>query len=110
VYFVLVMCLFFGQGYEEVMRLLVGGLEWAQRWHKTWQTPTTAAICRARRKLGPAPLQALFARVCRGLATEASVGAWYRGWRLVAIDGTLMDVADTPDNDAAFAPAWQRPR
>ncbi|MGH8902905.1 MAG: IS4 family transposase [Egibacteraceae bacterium] len=102
VYFVLAMCLFFGQGYEEVMRLLVGGLEWAQRWTKTWETPTTAAISRARRRLGPAPLQALFDRVCRGLATEASVGAWYRGWRLTAVDGTVIDVADTPDNDAAF--------
>jgi hypothetical protein len=40
------MCLFFGQGYEEVMRLLVGGLQWTQRWAKSWEIPTTAAISR----------------------------------------------------------------
>lgn len=102
VYFVLAMCLFFGQGYEEVMRLLVGGLEWTQRWRRAWETPTTAAISRARARLGSAPLKALFERACRGLATEATEGAWYRRWRLVAIDGTLLDAPDTPANDAAF--------
>ncbi|MGH8908510.1 MAG: transposase domain-containing protein [Egibacteraceae bacterium] len=66
VYFVLAMCVFFGQGYEEVMCLLVGGLDWTQRWAKAWQIPTTAAISRARARLGPAPLEALFARACRG--------------------------------------------
>jgi hypothetical protein len=29
-------------------------------------------------------------------------GAWYRGWRLLALDGTTLDVADTPANVAAF--------
>ncbi|WP_425300869.1 transposase domain-containing protein [Nocardia wallacei] len=32
VYFVLAMCLFSGQGYEEVARLLTQGLAWAKRW------------------------------------------------------------------------------
>ena len=36
VYYVLAMCLFSGQGYEEVMRLLVGGLEWMSRWRRSW--------------------------------------------------------------------------
>lgn len=101
-YFVLAMCLFFGQGYEEVMRLLVGGLQWAQRWIKVWEVPSTGAISRARARLGPAPLRALFAQVCRPLATETTPGATYHSWRLVAIDGTVWDVADTPENDAAF--------
>jgi hypothetical protein len=60
------------------MRLLVEGLAWA------------------RARLGPAPLRALFAEVARPLATPATKGAWYRGWRLVALDGTTLDVADTP--------------
>ena len=29
-------------------------------------------------------------------------GAWYRGWRLMSIDGTCIDVADTPANEAEF--------
>ncbi|MEV4418053.1 transposase domain-containing protein [Catellatospora sp. NPDC049609] len=44
VYFVLAMCLFFGQGYEEVLRLLTQGLVGQRRWQGAWQVPTSAAI------------------------------------------------------------------
>jgi hypothetical protein len=101
VYFVLAMCLFSGQGYEEVARLLTCGLD-NERGEGTWRVPSTAAIGRARLRLGPEPLKALFARVCRPLATEATAGAWYRDWRLVAVDGTTFDLPDTDANDAFF--------
>ncbi|WP_329311929.1 IS4 family transposase [Streptomyces sp. NBC_01262] len=102
VYFVLAMCLFSGQGYEEVARLLTHGLAWAQRWSGSWQVPTTAAISRARAKLGPEPLKVLFGQVARPLATKSTRGAWYGRWRLVAIDGTVFDVPDSEDNAAYF--------
>lgn len=95
VYFVLAMCLFFGQGYEEVARLLGEGLGDGRR---SWRVPTTAAIGRARRRLGPEPLKALFGRVCRPVAAPETAGAWYRDWRLVAVDGTMLDLADTEAN------------
>ncbi|MFG3229119.1 IS4 family transposase [Kitasatospora sp. NPDC048194] len=99
VYFVLAMCLFFGQGYEEVARLLGEGLGDGRR---SWRVPTTAAIGRARRRLGPEPLRLLFARVCRPVAAPETAGAWYRRWRVVAMDGTTLDLADTEANDAFF--------
>lgn len=102
VYFVLAMCLFFGQGYEEVARLLVQGLEREGRWANAWRVPTTAAIGRARLRLGPEPLRALFARVCRPVAVARTQGAWYRRWRLVAVDGTVFDVPDTAVNAEFF--------
>lgn len=102
VYFVLAMCLFSGQAYEEVARLLTEGLGWSRRWRGSWEVPSTGAISRARARLGPEPLRALFTRVCRPVATPDTVGAWYRGRRLVAVDGTTLDVADTEDNDAFF--------
>lgn len=105
VYYVLAMCLFSGQGYEEVMRLLVGGLEWLGRWRRMWAVPSTAAIAKARARLGPEPLRGLFDAVVCPLATEATRGAWYRGLRLVAIDGATLDVPDTPDNDERFGRA-----
>uniref|UniRef100_UPI003F4B7D70 transposase domain-containing protein n=1 Tax=Streptomyces microflavus TaxID=1919 RepID=UPI003F4B7D70 len=40
VYFVLAMCLFFGDGYEEVMRKLVGGLRFLGGWSGSWKVPT----------------------------------------------------------------------
>ncbi len=102
VYYVLAMCLFFGQGYEEVARLLTEGLAYARRWRGSWQVPTTAAITRARAKLGPEPLRALFAAVCQPLAVRETAGAFYRSWRLVAVDGTTFDVPDTEANAGFF--------
>ena len=102
VYFVLAMCLFSGQGYEEVARLLTQGLAWARRWSGSWQVPTTAAISRARVRLGPEPLRALFGEVAGPLATEETRGAWYGRWRLVAIDGTVFDVPDSEQNAERF--------
>lgn len=102
VYFVLAMCLFSGQGYEEVARLLTEGLAWARRWSGSWQVPTTAAISRARVKLGPEPLKALFAEVARPLAKPSTPGGWYGSWRVMAIDGTTFDVPDSEENAARF--------
>jgi hypothetical protein len=102
VYYVLAMCLFFGQGYEEVARLLTDGLAYARRWQGTWQAPTTAAITRARARLGPEPLRALFDTVCRPVAAEATAGAFYRQWRLVAVDGTTFDLPGTAANAGFF--------
>ena len=102
VYYVLAMCLFFGQGYEEVARLLTDGLGYARRWRGSWQVPTTAAITRARARLGPEPLRALFAVACRPLAGQADAEAFYRSWRLVAVDGTTFDVPDTVANAGFF--------
>ncbi len=64
--------------------------------------PTRAAIFRARARLGVKPLAQLFARACVPLATADTPGAFYRGRRLVSIDGTCLDMADTPVNDAEF--------
>src|SRR5262245_4302490 len=72
VYYVLAMCLFSGQGYEEVMRLLVGGLEWLSRWRRVWTVPSTAAIAKARARLGAEPLRVLFQATVGPLATEAT--------------------------------------
>src|SRR5512133_1774731 len=80
-YYTLAMCLFAQVGYEEVMRLLVEGLAWARRWRGSWQVPDKSSIARARARLGPGPLRALFVEVARPLATPATHGAWYRGWR-----------------------------
>jgi Insertion element 4 transposase N-terminal/Transposase DDE domain len=102
VYLVLAMALFSGQAYEEVARLLVGGLGWARHWRGSWQVPTTKAITRARERLGPEVLQRLFAEVARPLASEHAKGAWYRGWRVLAIDATTLDVPDTEANQRAF--------
>lgn len=102
VYYVMALALFSDASYEEVMRNLVEGLSWASSWGRRWTVPTKAALFRARERLGVAPLQLLFEQACVPLATPHTRGAWYRRWRLMSIDGTTLDVADTPDNVAAF--------
>lgn len=102
VYYVLALALFSRDAYEEVMRSLVEGLSWASGWAQTWRVPTKAAISNARVRLGSEPLAELFARGCVPLAAPDTPGSWYRGRRLVSIDGTCLDVPDTPDNDGAF--------
>jgi len=96
VWLVLAMALFSGQAYEEVARLLAGGLGWARRWQQWFRVPSTPAIAKARARLGAEPLRRLFAEVAQPLATPGTKGAWYRGWRLLPVDGTTLDVADTP--------------
>jgi len=48
------------------------------------------------------PLEALFDGACRPLAQADTPGAFYRGLRLTALDGSCLNVADTPANSAAF--------
>jgi hypothetical protein len=66
------------------------------------ETPCRSALCVARQRLGVEPIRRLFERTVRPLAEADTPGAFYRGWRLVAVDGTLEDVPDTPANDASF--------
>jgi hypothetical protein len=61
-----------------------------------------SAITRARIRLGVAPLKELYQRVSRPLATPETPGAWYRGRRLVSLDGTTIDLADVAELEARF--------
>ena len=61
-----------------------------------------SGISQARTRLGEAPLRRLYERVVRPVATPATKGARYRAWRLVSLDGSCLDVADTAENEAAF--------
>ena len=102
VYYVLGLGLYGQSSYEEVMRMLVEGLSWQSGWRAPWAVPTKAALFKARARLGAEPLRALFEAVAVPLAEPATAGAHYRGWRLVSIDGTCLDIADTPANERAF--------
>jgi hypothetical protein len=105
VYYVLAMTLFSSSGYEEVMRSLTEGLAWASDGREEYELPSQVAISKARTRLGPEPLAELFSQACVPLATPTTPGAFYRQWRLVSIDGTTIDVADTPANAGVFGRA-----
>jgi hypothetical protein len=65
-----------------------------------------SAICQRRQQLGVAPMVApmvvLFKEVSHPLATTQTQDAFVFGLRLMAIDGTVEDLADTPVNASYF--------
>jgi hypothetical protein len=106
VYFVLALALYSHAAYEEVMRCLVEGLGWAQQARRGrrswpyWHVPGASALAEARARLGAQPLKLLYAKAARPLATQATRGAFWRCWRLLVLDGTCLDVPDSPANQA----------
>ena len=101
VYFVLGLALFSPAPYLEVMRHLVEGLR-GLGLLGNWRVPAKSWGFRARERLGSEPLRVLFASTAKPMATEATPGAFWRGLRLLAVDGTCWDVADSEANEAAF--------
>lgn len=101
-YYVMALALFSDGSYEEVMRSLVEGLSWASGWRAPWAVPTKAAISKARARLGAEPLKQLFEQAAVPLAGASEEGAFLAGLRLMAVDGTTLDLADTEANEAAF--------
>jgi hypothetical protein len=101
-YFAVGMALHSEGSYEDVLALMTDGLAWSLPAADPVKLPSKSAIFQARERLGAEPLKALFERVAVPLATEATPGAMLAGRRMVAIDGTTLDVADTAGNDAHF--------
>ena len=101
-YFAMGMALHSEGSYQDVLALISDGVAWARREEGSRPLANKAAISHARDRLGAGPMAQLFERVARPLAREATPGAWLAGRRLVAIDGTCLDLADTPTNDAHF--------
>jgi hypothetical protein len=81
---------------------IAGQRDGAVRRRGPWQLPSTAAIVQARQRAGARLLWKLFQTVAGPIATPATPGAFLNGLRLMAVDGTTLDLADTPENERAF--------
>ena len=101
-YFAIGMALYSEGSYEDVLAQLTDGLSWASGWSETYSPPSKSAIFQARARLGAEPLAALFARVAEPIGEDDMPGVWLAGRRLVALDGTCLDVADTAVNAEYF--------
>src|SRR5689334_20043767 len=56
--------------------------------------PGASSLARARRRVGAAPLRRLFETLAGPVARAGQPGAFYRGLRTVAVDGTFLHVPD----------------
>lgn len=102
VYYVIALALYMQVSYREVLRCLFEGLQWILGEGAVVKITGKSGISQARTRLGAAPVQELYAAIVAPIAVPATKGAWYHQWRLMTLDGTTLDVADTVANVAAF--------
>ena len=74
------------------------------------ESPHRSSLCVARQRLGIAPVRHLFEQTVRPLARPETPGAFYRGLRLMGIDGVVFDVPDSDVNAGAFGRPSAGPR
>lgn len=94
VWFVIALGLFGCDSYRQVFRWLTP--------YRKGGTPGRSTLCEARRRLGVALLRRLHEAVVVLLGKPDTPGAFYQGLRLMAIDGFVLDLPDTEQNERAF--------
>ena len=100
-YYVIALALFRQVSTREVLRCLMEGLRWVSP-DLLVRVSGKSSISRARGRLGSPPFEALREACVKPLALPSTVGAWYRGHRLVAIDGSTLAVPDEEENRLCF--------
>ena len=102
VYYVIALALYMHSSYREVLRCLLEGIQWLRNPSAKLKVAGKSGISQARTRLGWEPVRRLHDEVVKPIAVRATKGAWYRGWRLVSLDGSTLDVADEKANEEAF--------
>ena len=101
IYFVIAMALLMHVNLREVLRCLYEGL-------RSIGSPAAikvtgkSGISQARSRLGSEPLRHLYEGTVVPIATPRTRGAWYGSWRLVALDGSTLNVPDEDANRTEF--------
>jgi Insertion element 4 transposase N-terminal len=121
-YFVLALWLFRGRncGYGQVMSKLVDALYHRRRGEqllaglpldpdgfldsggRRWRLPNISSLSRARGRLGADPLRMLFEHGAGPVGADQAPGVFCCGLRVISLDGSTIDLPDTPDNAAFF--------
>ena len=102
VYYCIALSLYPEAAYEEVFAAVSQGLAWAGGAAKPSRV-SKASISLCRSKIGAAPLKDLVARCCVPMADARwHPAAFYRGFRLVAMDGSNFELPDEADNETCF--------
>jgi len=109
VYYVIALALYMRSSYREVLRCLLEGVQWLLDPSSVVKVAGKSGISQARSRLGAEPLKKLYAAMVVPIAESRTKGAWYRQWRLISLDGSTLDTADTGENDKAFGrPGFSR--
>lgn len=101
VYYVMALALWREAPLEEVLRVVCEGLHWLSPKHPPVQA-SKSAISQARTRLGAEAMRLLAQRVLAPIAKPTTLGAWFHGLRIMAVDGSVFDVADEKANADFF--------
>jgi hypothetical protein len=102
VYYVIALALYMRSSTREVLRCLLEGVQWLLDPSVRVKVAGKSGISQARSRLGAEPLRRLYTGLVGPIAEKRTKGAWYRDWRLVSLDGSSLDVADTKENEKAY--------
>lgn len=102
VYYIIALALFSQASCREVLRCLLEGVGWLMGAGANLKVAGDSAISQARTRLGWKPMMRLHDEIVRPIATEKTRGAWFRQWRLVSIDGSVLDIPDEKEHEATF--------
>jgi hypothetical protein len=101
-YYVIAQALFMQVSQREVLRCLLEGVRWLFGPKVPIKVTGKSGISQARSRLGWEPVKQLHDDIVEPIAVKKTRGAWYRNWKVVSLDGSTLDIADTQENQAAF--------
>jgi hypothetical protein len=102
VYFVIMMTFYMRSSYDAIIEAILLGLEFITGVSSGIKITSKTSIIHGRERIGWEPMANLFDSHVKPIATKETKGAWYRGLRMVAMDGTTFEVADSEDNQVYF--------
>ena len=85
-----------------MLRSFLEGWRWLRRESGPLKIASKGAISQARERLGWEVMADLAKRSLRPLANESTPGAYFRGRRIVSLDGSTLETADETGNAADF--------
>ncbi len=100
VYYVLTLSLYMGIAYEEVLRLSMEALSFLGVPGK--REVSKSALSQARTRLGWQVMAQLADTCLTPIAQPHTLGAWFKGLRIVSVDGSTLDLPDEAANEKAF--------
>ena len=109
-YYVMALSLYRGANTEEVLQVVTEGMDYLGA-DAIRRKVGKSAISAARSRLGADVMQTIARQALTPLAPDNARRAFYRGLRVVSLDGSGLEVADEAANRAAFgAPGTQQGR
>src|SRR5215471_16344322 len=102
VYFVMGLGLWMESSCRDVLRYLVMGVQWLLGNEKAYKVTGKSGITQARKRLGWEVMRALYDEVVQPIAQKNTPEAWYKEWRVVSLDGSTLDIADSEENERVF--------